>query len=137
LPPLDASRIVHGDFGKIFIDGEWESNFNHLEAKVAINKEELHLSGDNWVRHKRGTKKGTGAMAGFKVTSRMLEREFGKFEVISKIDDPEAFGYERIRLMNVMVDELELANWTAGETVKENVPFTFEGYELLDPIRAS
>lgn len=131
---LDASRVILGTYGQVFIDGVWQTNINHLEAKVAIQKRELNLSGDDWVRHKKGPKKGTGTMAGFKVTSAMLQRGFNKFEVVSKLADPESYGHERVRLKNVMVDELQLANWTSGEEVKEEIPFTFEGYELLDPI---
>lgn len=131
---LDASRVILGTFGSVFIDGAWQTNFNHLEANVEVEKKELRLSGDDWVRHKKGTKKGTGTMSGFKVTSAMLQKGFSKFSVISKLDDPEAFGFERIRLDNVMPDRLQLANWTAGDEVTEEIPVTFEGYELLDPI---
>lgn len=134
---LDASRTILGTYGQAFIDGIWQTNINHLEATVEVQKRELNLSGDPWVRHKKGPMKGTGTMSGFKVTSEMLQRGFGKFEIVSKLDDPEAYGYERIRLMNVMPDRLQLANWTAGQEVAEEVPFTFEGYELLDPIMAS
>jgi len=133
---LDETRVIYGSFGHVFIEGEWQTNINHLEAKVALNKIELNLSGDDWVRHKKGSKKGTGTMSGFKVTSAMLQREFAKFEVVSKLDDPEAYGHERVRIKNIMVDELQLANWTAGEEVKEEVPFTFSEWELLDPIIA-
>lgn len=135
--PLDASRTILGTYGQAFIDGIWQTNINHLEATVEIQKRELNLSGDPWVKHKKGPMKGTGTMSGFKVTSDMIKRGFGKFEIVSKLDDPEAYGHERIRLMNVMPDRLQLANWTAGEEVTEEVPFTFEGYELLDPIVAS
>ena len=131
---LDASRVILGTYGQVFIDGVWQTNVNHLEAKVAVEKRELNLSGDDWVRHKKGPKKGTGTMSGFKVTSDMLQRGFNKFELVSKLADPESYGHERVRLKNVMVDELQLANWTSGEEVKEEIPFTFEGYELLDPI---
>lgn len=135
--PLDASRTILGTYGYIYIDGIWQTNLNHLEAVVEIQKRELNLSGDPWVKHKKGPMKGTGTMSGFKVTSDMIKRGFGKFEIVSKLDDPEAYGHERIRLMNVMPDRIQLANWTAGEEVTEEVPFTFEDYELLDPIVAS
>ncbi|MFZ5688677.1 MAG: phage tail tube protein [Bacillota bacterium] len=131
---LDPSRVIYGSYGQVFIDGQWAAEFNSLQAKVAINKIELNLAGDDWVRHKKGSKKGTGTMSGFKVTSRMIQQGFDKFEIVSKLDDPEAYGYERVRLMNVMPDEVTLANWTSGEEVKEDVPFTFESFELLDPI---
>lgn len=133
---LDSTRVIKGTYGKLFIDGEWQTNINSLEATVANNKSELNLSGDPWVRHKKGSLKGTGTMSGYKVTSDMLQRGFNKFDVISKLDDPEAYGAEKIRLKNVMLDEIQLANWTAGEDVTEETPFTFEGYELLNPIEA-
>ncbi len=133
---MDANRVFMGTYGKIFIDGNWQSNFNHLEANVEIQKKELNLAGDPWVRHKKGPMKGTGTISGFKVTSDMIARGFDKFELISKLEDPEAFGYETITLKNVMLDKLQLANWTAGEEVKEEVSFTFEEYTLNDSVTA-
>lgn len=133
---MDANRVFMGTYGKIFIDGNWQSNFNHLEANVEIQKKELNLAGDPWVRHKKGPMKGTGSISGFKVTSDMIARGFDKFELISKLEDPEAFGFETITLRNVMLDKLQLANWTAGEEVKEEVSFTFEEYTLNDRVAA-
>jgi len=131
---MDASRVIMGTYGKIFINGDWQTNFNHLEASVEMQKRELNLAGDPWVRHKKGPMKGTGTVSGFKVTSDMIVRGFDKFELYAKLDDPEAYGYETVKLSGVMLDKLQLANWTAGEEVKEEVSFTFEGYELLDTI---
>ncbi|MDF2726052.1 MAG: XkdM protein phage-like element [Paenibacillus sp.] len=133
---MDASRVFLGSYGKIFIGGVWQSNFNHLEANVEIQKKELNLAGDPWVRHKKGPLKGTGTISGFKVTSDMIDRGFSKFELVSKLEDPEAFGFETITLKNVMLDKLQLANWTAGEEVKEEISFTFEEYTLNDRVEA-
>lgn len=131
---LDPSRVIMGTYGQIFIDGNWQSNLNHLEATVEVDKRELNLVGTEWSTFKPGRKKGTGTMSGYKVTSEMINRGFKKFEIISKLDDPEAYGHERIRISGCMADRIQLANWTAGEEVAEEVPFTFESYELLDPI---
>lgn len=140
---LDPTRVISGNFGEIFIDGNFESNFNHLEANVEIQKAEIKLAGNRWVGHKVIGLKGTGTISGFKVTSKLISmndpvrdmrKGVVKTEIVSKLDDPEAFGYERIRLMNVMFDRISLANWTQGEEVHEEWPFTFEDYELLDPI---
>lgn len=132
---LDPSRVIMGTFGQIFIDGVWQSNLNHLEANVEADKRELNLVGTEYTVFKLGRKKGTGTMSGYKVTSDMIQRGFQKFNIIQKLDDPEAYGFERIELKNCMVDRIQLANWTAGEEVVEETPFTFEGYELLDPIQ--
>lgn len=131
---LDPNRVIMGTYGQIFIDGNWQSNLNHLEATVEADKRELNLVGTEWSTFKLGRKKGTGTMSGYKVTSDMINRGFKKFEIISKLDDPEAYGFERVRLSGCMVDKIMLANWTAGEEVQEDIPFTFESYTLLDPI---
>lgn len=133
---LDPGRIIMGTFGQIFIDGVWQSNLNHLEANVEADKRELNLVGTEYTVFKLGRKKGTGTMSGYKVTSDMITRGFQKFSIINKLDDPEAYGFERIQLNGCMVDKIQLANWTAGEEVVEETAFTFESYELLDPIVA-
>lgn len=134
---LDPGRVIMGTFGQIFIDGVWQSNLNHLEANVEADKRELNLVGTEYTVFKLGRKKGTGTMSGYKITSDMIARGFRKFSIIHKLDDPEAYGFERIELTGCMVDKIQLANWTAGEEVAEETPFTFESYELLDPIIAS
>lgn len=134
---LDPGRVISGTFGQIFINGVWQSNLNHLEANVEVDKRELNLVGTEWTVFKTGRKKGTGTMSGYKVTSDMIVRGFKKFEIIQKLDDPEAFGFERIRFNGCMPDRIQYANWTAGEEITEEVPFTFESAELLDPIVAS
>ncbi|MGG1615104.1 phage tail tube protein [Paenibacillus sp. FSL K6-2441] len=134
---LDPGRVIMGTFGQIFIEGVWQSNLNHLEASVEAEKKKLNLVGTDYTVYKLGRKKGTGTMSGYKVTSDMITRGFQKFSIIHKLDDPEAYGFERIQLNNCMVDKIVLANWTAGEEVTEETPFTFESYELLDPIVAS
>ncbi|HEY4391091.1 MAG TPA: phage tail tube protein, partial [Paenibacillus sp.] len=122
---LDPGRIIMGTFGQIFIDGVWQSNLNHLEANVEADKRELNLVGTDYTVFKLGRKKGTGTMSGYKVTSDMITRGFQKFSIINKLDDPEAYGFERIQLNGCMVDKIQLANWTAGEEVVEETAFTF------------
>ncbi|WP_334075222.1 phage tail tube protein [Paenibacillus sp. A14] len=134
---LDPGRVIMGTFGQIFIDGVWQSNLNHLEANVEAEKRELNLVGTDYTVFKLGRKKGTGTMSGYKVSSEMISRGFQKFSIINKLDDPETYGFERIQLNNCMVDKIQLANWTAGEEVAEETAFTFESYELLDPITVS
>jgi hypothetical protein len=140
---VDAARTIDGTFGSVYLEKDWLTNFNEMKAEVEIQKSELKLSGDRWTRHKVVGLKGTGNITGYKVTSQLIslnspvaDNTSGsvRTELVSKLADPEAYGYERIRLMNVMFDKILLANWKAGEVVNEEWPFTFEGYELLDPI---
>lgn len=134
---FDASRTIQGNNGKILLDGEWQTNITECTADVEMDKKEINTIGDEWTRYKKGSKKGSGSMTGYKVTSAMIERGFEKFEIITSLEDPEAYGYERIRLKNCMADKIQLANVKANEVVEEETPFTFEDYELLDAITAS
>ncbi|KEH90620.1 phage tail tube protein [Clostridium botulinum] len=131
---LDASRTIHGSKGKILVDGEWQTNLTECTAEVDLDKKELNVCGDDWTRYKQGSKKGTGSMSGYKISSALIERGFKRFEVITALEDPEAYGYERIRLKNCMADKMNLINLKANELVEEETPFTFEGFELLDKI---
>lgn len=131
---LDASRTIHGCRGKILLNGEWQTNLTECVADVDLDKKELNLLGYKWTQYKEGNLKGTGTISGFKVTSKMIENGFKKFEIISALEDPQAYGYERIRLKNCMADKIQLINLKANELVEEETPFTFVEYELLDPI---
>lgn len=140
---FDSVRAVVGTFGFIYKEGKWLSQYNKAKANVDIGKAEIKPAGDRWVRHKVISLKGTGSISGYKVTDELLQ-EVGvvahsnkpsmRTELIFKLDDPESYGAERIRLQNVMFDKIDLANWEHSKEIEEEWPFTFEGYELLDPI---
>jgi len=141
---LDSFRTVNGSYGSVYENGEWLTNYYKMTAQVEIQKQELKLSGDRWIRHKVTGLKGTGTVTGLKVTSRMTalnkdvtldnRAKTTRTELISKLDDPEAFGFERIRLKNVIFDRLQLVEWEAGTVCPEEIAFTFEEWEPLDLI---
>ena len=142
---IDSMNTIDGHYGSIFHEGAWLANFNKAEGNIEIQKEELKLSGDRWTRHKVVGLKGTGSISGYKVTSELIQfnlpvansrNKSVRTELEYKLDDPEAIGMERIRLMNVMFDSIPIASWEAGKVVPEEWKFTFEGVELLDPIEA-
>lgn len=133
---FNPDRAFYGSFSKLILDGEWQTNCNHAEATVEMDKAELNVMGSNWTRYKKGQLSGSGSFSGYKVTSKMIQQGFERFELIITLEDPEAFGHERVRLMNCMADTIQLANVTAGEIIEEDTPFTFEGFELLDAVTA-
>lgn len=140
---MDAKRAINGTYGGVYHEGKHLTNINKVKASVEIQKEETKFSGDRWVRHKVVGLKGKGAASGVKMTSDMIRlnspvansrNKSVSTELLYKLDDPEAFGMERVRLLNVMFDDITLANSEPGKVIEEDLPFTFEGYELLDPI---
>ena len=131
---LDASRVCSGTYGKIYVDGEWQTQVSECTFDVEVDMKEILTCGSEWTGHKAGAKKGTGTIKEYKVTSDMIERGFKKFEVISELDDPEASGYERIRFKNVRVTKISLVNFKPGDIIENETPVVYDGYELLDKI---
>jgi len=140
---MEPERIINGSFGELWEDGVHQQNVESVTAEVNIEKKDVRISGSRWVHKKVVGLSGTGTISGFKVTSAMIQKHAWaqgsrgvptKTELISKLDDPEAFGHERVRLKNVSFDKVVLANWKLGELVTEEIPFTFTEYEPLDRI---
>lgn len=142
---METERIINGSYGELHENGVWQENINQVNADLNIKKNALQTSGTRWDKYKVVGVSGSGSMSGFKVTSSMIQKASWaqgdrgvptSTEVISWLKDPEAWGFEAVRLKNVKYDKISLAGWTAGQEVKEDTPFTFEGFELLNPINA-
>ena len=141
---LDSTRVISGSYGECWVDGAWQTNINNVEATVEYAKEEVNRSGTRWVGHKVVGCSGSGTISGYHVTSTlqlaaaaaaMDDRAVPYVtEIICKLDDPEAFGAERVRLKNVSFDEVPVSSFEAQALVEEEWPFTFEGLEYLDSI---
>lgn len=134
---LDASRVCSGTYGKIYRDGKWDNNVNECTADVEVDMKTILTVGSEWEGNKAGAKKGTGTIKGFKVTSEMIEQGFKPFELLAELDDPEAYGAERIRLKNCRATKISLVNFKAGDICETETPFVFSGFDLVDKIEAT
>lgn len=132
---LDASRVCSGNFGRVFKDGIEYSEVSECTVDVEIDMKEIPTVGSTWIGYKSGLKKGSGTIKGWKVTSEMIEQGFDKFELLTELDDPDAYGAERIRVKNCRFTKINLVNFKAGDVIEEESPFVFTGYELVDPIK--
>lgn len=143
---MDESRVINGSYGECIHDGKWMTNVYKMSAEVEPSYGDVKHSGSRWLGQKLLSLKGTGSITGYKVTSELAQTvavmtddrkaEF-RTELISKLDDPEAFGCERVRLKNVKFTKIPVIGWEVGSMIEEEWPFTFTGIEYLDPITES
>lgn len=139
---IQGNRVIAGTFGEVWVDGELVAECYKCQAKVTVNKDDIKLCGQMAVDKKITRTAGTGSLGMYKVNSRMAKLVGEKikqghdprFKVISKLDDPDAYGAERVVLKGVSMDDLTLADWEAGVAGKVEAPFTFTDYEFLDEI---
>jgi hypothetical protein len=139
---VSAKRVASGTWGKVWLDGELVSECYGCKAVIKANKEKVPICGqmiqDNKVTHLEAT----GSVKLYKASSRMA-RLIGdriksgrdvRFTVISNLDDPDAYGAERVVLTGVSFDDLTLADWEAGKLGQVECPFTYTDYNFLDMI---
>ncbi len=139
-----AKRAIAGTWGEIWLDGEFVSECYKLQAKVSLNKEELPMCGVMWTDSKVKSISGKFSLGMYKVNSRMA-RKIGqyiregkdpRFVIISKLEDPDAYGAERVAIKDCSFDDLTLADWEAAVVGKVEAPGTFRDFEFLDTITA-
>ena len=135
-------RVINGTFGKVWIDNDFMSYAIGLEVKVKFDTAEVRMAGTL----KKGTKitgiSGNGTVKLNKVTSYAIKKVYENIKagkatrltITTSLEDPEAFGAERIAIHDCVVTELTLADWEAAKLGEESIPFSFSDFEVLESI---
>lgn len=137
-----GERIISGTHGELWLDGDKVSECYGLVARVEFNKEDVELCGKMGTDTKLMGYKGTGSVKLHKMNSRMINKLSSqvksginpRFQILSALKDPAAFGAERILIKDAAFDDLTLADWEAKVKGTVECPFTFTDWEPLDTI---
>lgn len=138
----DERLAINGTFGEVWLEGELVREATGLKADVSLEFMDVPMCGDLAKHQKVSGMTGNGSITMTKVNSRMAMKlsdmiKKGKtpvFTVISKLDDPDSAGAERVVLKNCQFSTLTLADWASKQigTVTQN--FTFTDWDYLDMI---
>jgi hypothetical protein len=139
---MDASNVMNGTYGEVWIDSDKVGECTALQAKVDKKKEDVLICGQPGTSKKVVGWDGKGSIKMHKTTSRMALKTADsiksgkdlKCTIISKLADPAAIGAERVILKYCSFDDLTLADWAAGKSGETDCPFTFEDFELVDTV---
>ncbi len=140
---MDDTRVLNGSYGECLNDGKWLTNIYKMTADLELSYGDVKMSGSRWTGQKLLGIKGTGSISGYKITSELVQnaaritndrKSEYVTELIFKIDDPEAFGCERVRLKHVKFSKIPVVGFEVGAIVEEEWPFSFWGVEWLDTI---
>ena len=131
---------MNGAWGEVWIDGDYMAEVTAFEAKVSLGK-----TNSNMIRRLAKAQKVTGFSCSGSLTMNKVSSFFIKklnedmkqgkqtaCTIISKLDDPDAIGSERMVIKDAVFDELILANWSAKTLGEEQINFTFSDWDLLD-----
>lgn len=144
-PGLIPEVTINGTFGELrnADTNEWYVNIQEVDARMRQDRTEVRPAGQRGMGYKAMGTMGEGTIRGFKVTSNFLlsvsklmrepRSKQDVYNLIYKLDDPEALGVERIRLGRVKFWEIPFG-FSMNTLVEESIPFTFEVLEPLDVI---
>lgn len=138
----DERLAINGTFGYVYLEGELVREATALKANVELQFLPVPMCGDLAEHQKVSGMKGNGSVTMTKVNSRMAQLlsdyikagKTPKFTIISKLEDPDAFGAERVVLKGVQFTSLTLADWTTNKIGEITQPFTFTDWEFMDMI---
>ncbi|WP_053983806.1 phage tail tube protein [Niameybacter massiliensis] len=139
----DARKAINGTFGEVWLEGELVREATGLKAEISLDFLDVPMCGTLSKHKKVSGSNGNGSITMTKTNSRMAIKlsdmiKKGKtpvFTIISKLDDPDAEGAERVVLKDCQFSTLTLADWTANQigTITQN--FTFTDWDYLDIIQ--
>lgn len=139
---MKANQVINGTYGEAWVDGDYMSDVTGVEAVIEIDYEDVNVPRKLSTGKKMIGWEGSGSLTFNKTTSRFIKllgdnlRE-GKqttVDIITKVDDPDAIGAERIALKNVVFEDITLANWEAKAIGEDEAPFFFDDWQPLDLI---
>lgn len=139
---MESKQVVYGTFGSMWIDGYEIAEIQELKATLSADKVEVKIARKMSKGYKVTGYTGKGSFKVHKVSSYFIKKlapsiKEGKqvlCTIISKVEDPDALGTERIALYNCLIDSVDLVNWSVGKLGEESYNFSFEDFGILDEI---
>lgn len=142
---FEPNRVMNGSFGEAWLDGDYLAEVTEGKAEVSISYGDVSRIGQLTSGKKMMKLEGKGSLKLNHVRSNIAKKasdmvKRGKtpaFMVILKLDDPDAFGVERVALYGCKLDKITLMDWTSNKLTEESIGFTFEDWEQLDFVEVS
>lgn len=136
-----ARNIISGTHATIWWDGDICYEVSKVEVKLKTNRETVTFAGDMMEDSKLMSTSGTISLTVRKVYSRaaeyaqsIAEGKDPRATIIAKVDDPDAWGHERVRVSNVWFDEIPVFSAENGKIVEEEYSGGYTELEFLDKI---
>lgn len=139
---FDHNKIIRGSFGKVWLNDERLANVKSFEAKATLDYEDVDVNGDLGQKHRYMGYSVAGTLTLHKYDSTVaklmkdaiVSGVMPEIKVIAALDDPTAYGAERVALYDVTLDEVTLNKFENKGLTEEEVPFKAGSFKYLDTI---
>lgn len=139
---INGNKVISGNFGKIWINGELFANTKSFEAKNSLKYEPVDIAGEMGTSQKYMGFEGAGTMVLHKIDSNVAKLlakgvktgVMPDIEIVGALNDPAAYGAERVKFIDVTFDEFTLLKFANKELQEEEVPFKYADFDYIDMI---
>lgn len=127
-----GNQTISGAYGTLWLNNEKVMELKSVEAKVTAERTDVQLGLS--IDSKIIGLKGEGTITvnkvytrGKKLLENWLKGKDTRSRIVTSIQDPDAVGKgeERVSIDNVWFNAIDLAKFTRGEVVEEELPFGF------------
>ena len=111
--------------------------YENIKVKVKLNEKEAEILFYAETYMEPISRYGINKVSSYwlkKAAKAVKEGKAIRGTIISNLEDPEAFGGERVRLKDCIFTEVPVADWEAGKLGEESIPFNFSDFDVLDAI---
>ena len=141
----ESRRVMSGTGGEVWVDDDYYGEVTAFKASIKIDYSEVSRVRNLAKGKKISGISGEGEITGNHIRSfwveklldSMLDGEIPSVTIIGKLDDPDAFGAERVELKNCTFEELTLMDWKNGENTEESISFAFTDVDFTDRVEAN
>ena len=138
----ESDNVINGTWGELWLDDTYMAEATAFKLEINAKYTSVTRCGKLVDGQKLTGIEAKGAVKLHKISSfvakrvsdRLKQGKSPSFKIISKLDDPEAFGAERVVAYNCKFDKAILADWEAGKNGEESYSFTCEDWDFLDSI---
>lgn len=140
---MDTERTINGTFGEVWIDSDYMAEVTALQANVEMKTSDVNQCGTLVAGTKttglecKGNLKLNKCTSYFqiKMSDNLKKGKATTFDIIAKVDDPAAYGAERVKLIGCKFSKLTLIDFEANKLMEESHEFTFSDWQFLDTIK--
>lgn len=137
---MTENQVMLGTWAEVWVDGELMSEATAFRAEVNINYEDVAMCRNLMMGKKISGLEGEGELTMHHVDSTITVKVAADIRkgivpditIISKLDDPNAIGAERVAVKHVKFEKITLADWERGSLGERSLSFSFSDWELLD-----
>ena len=138
-----APRVMSGTFGMLYWDGDPIFEVNSFEAKLKLNRESVNFAMDMAEDSKLTGTAGEFSFKVKKVFSRgqiklaraIKDGRDPRSQFVGVLNDPDAFGSERVVLSNCWFGDLVLMAFESGKLLEEEFSGGFTDFDFPDVVR--